>query len=128
MAAKIRRTDEHLPLSPPVLYILLALADEARHGYAIMQEVDRRTEGRVRLLPGSLYSTIKRMLAQQLIEERSQPTGVESDDERRRYYGITPYGRQVATAEVERLAALIEFAREKEVIRAEPADAKARGG
>jgi DNA-binding PadR family transcriptional regulator len=116
MAAKLRRADEALPLSPPVLYILLALSDGDRHGYAIMQEVDERTGGKVRLLPGSLYSTIKRMLAQRLIEERPQPAGVDSDDERRRYYGITPLGRQITAAEVDRLRSLIAFAREKKVV------------
>ena len=69
MAARIKRVDDQLPLSPPVFYVLLAVADQQRHGYAIMQEVERRTDGKIRLLPGSLYSTIKRMLSSSLIEE-----------------------------------------------------------
>ena len=110
--AKIRRSDEELPLSPPVFYVLLALADQDRHGYAIMQEVEKRTEGKVRLLPGSLYSTLKRMLATGLIAEcdgdASQP-----DDERRRYYRITRHGKEVAAAEADRMATLIAVARSK---------------
>lgn len=113
MAAKIRRADEQLPLSPPVFYILLALADRQRHGYAIMQEVERRTEGKVRLLPGSLYSTVKRMVAGGLIEECAVTPQTDSEDERRRYYRITRSGRQVAAAEADRMATLIRVAREK---------------
>ena len=111
MAAKIRRSDEELPLSPPVFYILLALADHERHGYAIMQEVERRTGAKVRLLPGSLYSTIKRMVSTDLIEDcGGQP---DAEDERRRYYRITKYGREVAAAEADRMATLIQFAKDK---------------
>lgn len=116
MAAKIRRSDELLPLSPPVLYILLALADGESHGYAIMQDVDRRTNGKVHLLPGSLYSTIKRMLSEDLIEERSPSRSRGADDERRRYYGITRFGRRVAAAELDRLATVLDFAKEKNVL------------
>ncbi len=112
MAAKIRRRDDMLPLSPPVLYVLLALADRERHGYAIMQEVESRTEGKIRLLPGSLYSTIKRMLAADLIEEMDGQTDG-TDDERRRYYRITDEGRDLAAAEMDRLATLLELAKAK---------------
>jgi DNA-binding PadR family transcriptional regulator len=112
MAAKIRRRDEQLPLSPPVFYILLAVADQERHGYAIMQEVERRTDGKVELLPGSLYSTIKRMLASSLIEE-CEGTSADSEDERRRYYRITKTGRELASAEADRMATLIRVARDK---------------
>ncbi len=109
--AKIRRSDEELPLSPPVFYVLLAVADQERHGYAIMQEVEKRTEGKVQLLPGSLYSTLKRMVAACLIEE-CDGAG-KSDDERRRYYRITNHGKEVAAAEVDRMATLIAVARSK---------------
>jgi DNA-binding PadR family transcriptional regulator len=111
MAAKIRRSDEELPLSPPVFYILLALADHERHGYAIMQEVERRAGGKVRLLPGSLYSTIKRMVSSGLIEDCAAKP--DPDDERRRYYRITKHGREVAAAETERMVTLIQFAKDK---------------
>ncbi|MFB3069162.1 MAG: PadR family transcriptional regulator [Gemmatimonadales bacterium] len=109
--AKIRRSDEELPLSPPVFYVLLAVADQERHGYAIMQEVEKRTEGKVQLLLGSLYSTLKRMVAACLIEE-CDGAG-QSDDERRRYYRITNHGKEVAAAEVDRMATLIAVARSK---------------
>jgi DNA-binding PadR family transcriptional regulator len=113
MAAKIRRSDEELPLSPPVFYVLLAVADRERHGYAIMQEVEQRTDGKIRLLPGSLYSTLKRMLTTSLIEECEGTSDTDSDDERRRYYRITQHGREVATAEADRMATLIDLARSK---------------
>ena len=105
-------------LSPPVLYVLLALADEELHGYGIMQEVARSTEGRVRLLPGSLYSTIKRMLGDGLIEGCPGPE--ESEGPERRYYRITDAGRAAAAAELERMSALIDFGRRKNVA-ADPA-------
>ncbi len=113
MAARIRRSDDQVPLSPPVFYILLAVADQQRHGYAIMQEVEQRTDGTIRLLPGSLYSTIKRMLSSSLIEECEGSLPPESDDERRRYYRITKYGREIAAAEADRMATLIRVARDK---------------
>ncbi len=113
--AKIRRSDEELPLSPPVFYVLLALADQERHGYAIMQEVDKGTDGKVQLLPGSLYSTLKRMVAACLIEECDGAGTGQSDDERRRYYRITRHGKEVAAAEVDRMATLIAVARSKQL-------------
>ena len=113
MTPKTRRTDDQLPLSPPVFYILLAVADQERHGYAIMQEVERRTDGKVRLLPGSLYSTIKRMLSASLVEECEGSLPAAADDERRRYYRITKLGREVAAAEADRMATLIQLARDK---------------
>lgn len=118
MAPRIRRDDEELPLSPPVLYVLLAVADEARHGYAIMQEVGERTGGQIQLLPGSLYATLKRMLRAGLIQERPSP--VADDDPRRKYYGITEAGRELAAAEIERLSTLVELAVDKELVRPRP--------
>ncbi len=111
--AKIRRSGEELPLSPPVFYVLLALADQERHGYAIMQEVEKRTEGEVRLLPGSLYSTLKRMVVASLIEECDRDGARKSDDERRRNYRITKHGKEVAAAEADRMTTLIAVARSK---------------
>ena len=113
MTDKPSDNNELPPLSPPVFYILLALGDKPRHGYAIMQEVERRTDGRTRLLPGSLYSTIKRMVSSSLIEECAGPEPAASDDERRRYYGITPLGREAAAAEAERMQTLVQLARDK---------------
>jgi DNA-binding PadR family transcriptional regulator len=106
-----------LPLTPAVLHILLALADEERHGYGVMKEVEDRTEGEVRLGPGTLYGSIKRMLAGGLIEESDERPDPALDDQRRRYYRITDFGRRVAGAEAERLAGLVNTAREKRLLR-----------
>ena len=113
-----RRTpDPHdfLPLTPAIAHILLALADQDRHGYAIMQEVDRLTDGVVRMGPGTLYGTIKRMIASRLLEEADERPDPDLDDERRRYYRATPLGTAVLAAEAERMAALLGAARAKRV-------------
>jgi DNA-binding PadR family transcriptional regulator len=99
-----------------VLHILLALADKERHGYGIMKEVEERTGGEVRLGPGTLYGAIKRMLADGLVEESVERPDPELDDQRRRYYRITGFGRRVVGAEIERLARLVSAARAKNVI------------
>src|SRR6478609_2933044 len=91
--------DDFLPLTPAIAHILLALADEDRHGYAIMQEVERITGGAVRMGPGTLYGTLKRMLASGLVEETEARPDPTLDDERRRYYRATELGRAVLTAE-----------------------------
>ena len=106
-----------LPLTPAVLHILLALADEERHGYGIMKEVEERTGGEVRLGPGTLYGANKRMLADGLIEESDERPDPGWDDQRRRYYRITDFGRRVAGAEAERLQGLIDAARAKKLLR-----------
>lgn len=106
-----------LPLTPAVLQILLALADEERHGYGIMQEVEARTGGETRLGPGTLYGSIKRMLADGLIEESYERPDPGMDDKRRRYYRITGFGRRVAGAEAERLASLVSTAAAKKLVR-----------
>jgi len=106
-----------LPLTPAVLNILLALADEERHGYGIMREVEARTGGRTRLGPGTLYGSIKRMLADGLIEESEERPDPELDDQRRRYYRITDFGRGVAGAEAERLQELVDTARARKLLR-----------
>jgi DNA-binding PadR family transcriptional regulator len=109
----IRETDAEieglLPLAPAFLHILIALGDGERHGYSIMQDVAERTDGRVRMSPGTLYGSIKRMLAEGLIEELT--TGAAGADERRRFYRITRFGRRVAAAEAQRLASLLSQAR-----------------
>ena len=101
-----------LPLSTPVFHILLALADADRHGYAIMKEVEDRTGGAVRLGPGTLYGAIKRLRDDGLIEEREDAT----DSERRRSYHLTPFGREVARLEAERLKAMVLTAEAKRLI------------
>src|SRR5882724_12026893 len=100
-----------LPLPTAVLHILIALADRDRHGYSIMQDVTARTEGKVQLSAGTLYSSIRRMLEQGLIEELAASADPSSADERRRYYRLTRFGRRAAAAEVERLNALLQQAR-----------------
>jgi DNA-binding PadR family transcriptional regulator len=104
-------TSSLLPLPPVTFHILLALAEQDRHGYAIIQDVERRTDGELKLEAGTLYRSIHRMLEQGLIEETlSRPTP-EQDDERRRYYRITKFGVAVARAEARRLAQLVKLAR-----------------
>jgi DNA-binding PadR family transcriptional regulator len=102
-----------LPLTPQVFHILVALADRDQHGYCIMQDVAERTGGGMRLSPGTLYGSIKRMLEQGLIVELRAKDRPDSgnDDERRRYYRLTPFGRKVAKAEAARLSEMVEQAR-----------------
>lgn len=105
-----------LPLTPPVFYILLALADGDKHGYGIMQEVKRITDGQFSMGPGTLYGSIKRMLDAGLIVEVDERPDPALDDERRRYYRLTSFGERVASAEAERLAALLGVARAKRLM------------
>jgi DNA-binding PadR family transcriptional regulator len=100
-----------LPLPPATFHILMAVADEPRHGYAIMQDVAARTNGAVTLSFGTLYRSIQRMLEQGLVEELRERPAEGHDDERRRYYRVTRFGIVVAKAEVRRLAELIRLAR-----------------
>src|SRR5215510_5432295 len=98
------KPDSLIPLPTAVFHILVALADRDRHGYSIMQDVDGRTEGKVRLSAGTLYSAVRRMVEQGLIEELNDSPDPESADERRRYYRITRFGRDVAIAEAKRFS------------------------
>jgi DNA-binding PadR family transcriptional regulator len=111
-----RDPKEKIPLSPIALYVLLALADADRHGYAIIKEIETATGGEVRLLPGSLYRLIKQLVDDAWIIEVEGPRSAVPDDERRRYYRITPWGRQIAQAEVERLAGVMRMARAAKLI------------
>jgi DNA-binding PadR family transcriptional regulator len=110
-----------LPLTPATFQILLALADAERHGYGIMQEVAGRSGGAVRLGPGTLYGSLKRLLDGGLIEERAERADPALGEERRRYYRITDYGLAVARAEARRLDAAVAAARQKKLIGLEPA-------
>ena len=101
------------PLSPQVFAILLALGDRPRHGYGIMKEVEERTGGEVALLPGSLYSAIRRMLDAEWIEEAE---GHEGGDPRRRYYSLTEAGRRLALGEARRMSTLLRVAAEKDLV------------
>lgn len=104
-----------LPLTPVVLHLLLALADEpqGKHGYALAREVEELTDGQIRMGPGTLYGSIQRMLDASLIEERRTRAG---DDERRRYYRLTAFGRTVLSLEVARLANVVAIARGKQLL------------
>jgi DNA-binding PadR family transcriptional regulator len=99
-----------------VFHILLALADGEKHGYAIMQEVETNTDGTVTMGPGTLYGSIKRMLAAGLIEESDERPDPDLDDQRRRYYKLTGLGGQVVEAEAQRLASLVSLAKAKQVM------------
>ena len=101
-----------LPLQPATFHILLALAEEDRHGYAIIQNVALRTGGELKLSAGTLYRSLQRMLEQGLVVETRDRPSPEHDDERRRYYRITEYGIAVARAEARRLTQLVRLARE----------------
>jgi DNA-binding PadR family transcriptional regulator len=111
--AKPKAPSEVLPLTPPVFHILLALADEERHGYGIMQDVARQTNGALQLGPGTLYGCLKRMLAAGLVEESGERPDPAMDDERRRYYRMSAHGRQVVRAEAQRLAGAVTVAMAK---------------
>lgn len=100
-----------LPLPPATLHILMAVADQPRHGYAIMQDVAARTRGGLKLSFGTLYRSIQRMLEQGLLEELRERPAADQDDERRRYYRVTRFGTVVARAEMRRLAELVRMAR-----------------
>jgi DNA-binding PadR family transcriptional regulator len=106
-----READEFLPLPPATFHILLAVADEDRHGYAVIQDVAERTGGELKLSAGTLYRSIQRMLEQGLIVEPRERPAPDEDDERRRYYRITPLGTAVAKAEARRLTQLVRMAR-----------------
>jgi DNA-binding PadR family transcriptional regulator len=103
--------DDLLPLPPATFHILMALTGEERHGYAIIQDVEARTDGELRLSAGTLYRSIQRMLDQGLIAESRRRPAPALDDERRRYYAITPFGTAVARAEMRRLTQLVRMAR-----------------
>ena len=105
-----------LPLTPLAFQVLLALADSDRHGYGIIREVDIRTDGLIRLRSGTLYTLLQRLLAEGLILESDARPDPEDDDQRRRYYAVTKFGRAVLTAEARRLESAIGEARRKHVI------------
>jgi DNA-binding PadR family transcriptional regulator len=104
------RRQSFLPLSSAAFHILVALADQDKHGYAIMQEVAARTSGEVKLNAGTLYTTLKRLVEEDLIVEVRPPKDADSTDERRRYYRLTSLGREAAKAELARLQTLVRQA------------------
>src|SRR5271155_2937632 len=100
-----------LPLPPATFHILMAVADDSRHGYAIIQDVAARTGGELKLSAGTLYRSIQRMLEQGLLVETQERPAPDLDDERRRYYRITPFGAVVAKAEATRMSKMVRWAR-----------------
>lgn len=113
---KTQHPQDMLPLTPAVFNILLALADGEKHGYAIMSEVEANTQGEVKMGPGTLYGSIKRMLEGGLIEESDERPDPAMDDQRRRYYRLTGLGMRVLKAEAERLDRQLAVARMKQVL------------
>jgi DNA-binding PadR family transcriptional regulator len=111
MTVTSRAAEEFLPLRPVVFQVLLSLADGERHGYAIVQDIGVRSAARIRLEPGNLYRHLRFMLDEGLIEETDRRAVAGKEDERRRYYRITRFGRQVALAEAARLEAVAREAR-----------------
>jgi DNA-binding PadR family transcriptional regulator len=113
---KKKNTEPYLPLTPAMFHVLLALADGEKHGYAIMKDVAHRTEGKVRLSAGTLYGIIARLLSDGLIVEAHQRPAPPLDDERRRYYQLSEFGRRVAIAEAERMEEALALARAKRLV------------
>lgn len=116
MASQKTDPESLLPLRPSVFHILLALSDGDLHGYGIMQEVAEHTAGQIRLGPGTLYGTIKRLLSDRLIIEADERPDPELDDERRRYYRLTDFGHRVLKAEVRRISNMVAVAQRKRLI------------
>ena len=116
MATRQAESEELPPLTPAVFHVLLGLVDKERHGYAIMQEVTESTKGGIKMGPGTLYGTIKRLLEARMIEESHRRPDPELDDERRRYYRLTAIGQRAVKAEALRYAAMAEVARRKRLI------------
>jgi DNA-binding PadR family transcriptional regulator len=113
---KLQSPQDHLPLTPPVFHILLALANDECHGYGIMRDVAWQTHDTLQLGPGTLYGCLKRMLAAGLVEESDERPDPALDDSRRRYYRMTPLGQQVVRAEAERLASAVGAARMRRLL------------
>src|SRR5690349_5190746 len=107
--------DSFLPLTPATFQILLALVDGERHGYAIMTSAMEGSEGTVKLGPGTLYGSLKRLLESGLVDESGERVDPEMDDERRRYYSLTELGMRVARAEARRIASVLRTARQKKL-------------
>lgn len=116
MTTKSKDPRSFLPLTPRVFHALLALAEAPLHGYGVIQEVQRQTEGVIILRTGTLYVLLRRLLDQKLITESEERAAPEDDDERRRYYALTDLGRQVLQAESKRLEQVVHTARRSRVL------------
>jgi DNA-binding PadR family transcriptional regulator len=117
MMPKTTDIQSHLPVTPAMFQILLALADGEKHGYAILKEVAQRTEDKVRLSAGTLYGNLARLESSGLIAESQKRPETRFDDERRRYYRLTEFGREVAVAEANRMDEALGQARAKKLFR-----------
>src|SRR5579863_1803165 len=106
-----------LALTPAMFQVLLALGDDEKHGYAILKDVEDQTGGEVKLSTGTLYAIIKRLVSEGVIKECRNRPPADQDDQRRRYYRLTPLGRELAVAEAERMERLVAAAREKHLLR-----------
>ena len=113
---KRRDTGDLLPLTPAMFEVLIALADGEKHGYAILKEVARRTDGRITLSPGTLYAIVRRFVNEGVIAESDARPDPALDDERRRYYRLTDFGRELARAEARRMEIALGMARAKSLI------------
>jgi DNA-binding PadR family transcriptional regulator len=120
-ADRDRTPESHLPLTAATFQILMAMVGGERHGYAIMKEVEESTAGEVRLGPGTLYGSLKRLLEEGLVEESGERADPEMGDERRRYYRLTRFGLSVARAEAKRMESVIHAARKKNLLGRRPA-------
>ena len=116
MTAKKRDVTTYLPLTPAEFHFLLALADGDKHAYAIMKDVARLTDGAVRLSAGTLYGLVRRFVNEGMIAEKTERPAAALDDERRRYYRLTEFGREVAVAETERLEKLLALPRAQRLL------------
>lgn len=116
MTSRDEATAAHLPLKPVLFWILLVLVDGASHGYALLKEIEARTEGGIRLEPGNLYRYLKKLLDSGLIEEVDAPGEGSGRDDRRRYYEITVLGRSVVGAEAARMRGLVRAAEERALL------------
>ena len=117
MTDRLRSVDPLLPLKPKVLHLLLAVADGPRHGYSIMQEVLERTDGQVRLWPAALYGLLRELEKLEWIVESDTRPSADEDDQRRRYFVLTPLGKRVLDGEVRRLEAIVHQARASRALR-----------
>ncbi len=124
--SKTPTPEDFLPLKPVDLMVLLTLADKELHGYGIVAEIHERTEGRMRLVPGNLYAVLQRLQAQGLLDEADRRPVSEGDDQRRRYYAMTPLGRRVVSAEAERLRGLVGMAEAMELISCRVVEVRSR--
>ena len=116
MARHGRKPEDLLPLTPGMFHVLIALADGEKHGYAVIKEVARRTDGAIRLSAGTLYTLIRRFVQEGVVAEAAERPDPALDDERRRYYRLTEFGREVARAEAARMESTLTMARAKKLI------------